>query len=131
MWTSDPDRAHADAQAAAAAVTSHFSDDEEAFFQAGQSAPPVEHVASESFDDLDVGYQRVGFWDRLVVAEQHALAAVDLVEIAVPRAQVARLGEGRGRNVREFGGELLGAVEEHRLRFPLARLVESQERHGI
>jgi hypothetical protein len=60
------DRAHADAQAAAATAQGVFSDDEEAFFQAGQSVHHVDHSPAESFDDLDVGYQRVGFWDRLV-----------------------------------------------------------------
>ncbi|HUQ08373.1 MAG TPA: DUF4388 domain-containing protein [Kofleriaceae bacterium] len=60
------DRAHQDAQAAAVAVTSHFSDDEEAFFQAGHSEHHGDHKPAESFDDLDDGYQRVGFWDRLV-----------------------------------------------------------------
>ncbi len=44
-----------------------FSDDEEAFFRAGADRtgkvpllPPT-----ETFDDLDEGYQPVGFWDRL------------------------------------------------------------------
>ena len=60
----EADKARADAQATATAATGHFSDDEEAFFQAGQS--PEKHDPAESFDDLDAGYQRLGFWDRLV-----------------------------------------------------------------
>jgi len=42
-----------------------FSDVEEAFFSAGHSrdeAPPA--PSSESFDDLDEDYRRVGFWER-------------------------------------------------------------------
>jgi hypothetical protein len=41
-----------------------FSDDEEAFFQAGHERPSARHDA-ESFDDLDEGYRPVGFWERL------------------------------------------------------------------
>ncbi len=61
----DAERARSDAQAAAAAVTSMFSDDEEEFFARGH-APHHKDEAAESFDDLDVGYQRVGFWDKLL-----------------------------------------------------------------
>ena len=42
-----------------------FSDDEEAFFQAGHDRPSARHDAAESFDDLDEGYRPVGFWERL------------------------------------------------------------------
>ncbi|MBZ0232106.1 MAG: hypothetical protein K8M05_07105, partial [Deltaproteobacteria bacterium] len=62
----DADRAHADAQVASAAAHGHFSEDEEAFFQQGHADQPGGESAAESFDDLDVGYQRVGFWDRLM-----------------------------------------------------------------
>ncbi len=63
----EADRVAADAANAAAAATAHFSDDEEAFFQAGHVPHPDHgHSAAESFDDLDAGYQPVGFWDRLV-----------------------------------------------------------------
>ncbi len=48
-------------------VVSAFSDDDEAFFRAGADRtgkipllPPT-----DTFDDLDEGYQPVGFWDRL------------------------------------------------------------------
>ncbi len=44
-----------------------FTDVEEDFFRAGQDKTakhPVVHV--DSFDDLDEGYQPVGFWDRLL-----------------------------------------------------------------
>ena len=41
--------------------TEVFSDVEEAFFRAGHEKEP----AAESFDDLDEGYRRVGFWDRV------------------------------------------------------------------
>ena len=39
-----------------------FTEAEEAFFRAGHDKD-LPHP--DSFDDLDVGYQRVGFWDRL------------------------------------------------------------------
>jgi uncharacterized protein DUF4388 len=43
-----------------------FSDAEEAFFRAGhdRGAPPAATPKAESFDDLDEGYRRVGFWER-------------------------------------------------------------------
>ena len=57
--------ARKDAQAAAVA----FSEAEEAFFRAGHEKDKVTKTASlpapETFDDLDEGYQPVGFWDRL------------------------------------------------------------------
>jgi hypothetical protein len=63
----EADRAVIDAQAAVQAAHSHFSDDEEAFFQAGHAAhDQTGGSPADSFDDLDVGYQRVGFWDRLI-----------------------------------------------------------------
>ncbi|HEX4421257.1 MAG TPA: hypothetical protein VH165_25255 [Kofleriaceae bacterium] len=40
-----------------------FSEIEEAFFRAGHEVAGA--PAAESFDDLDVGYRKVGFWDRL------------------------------------------------------------------
>ncbi len=48
-------------------VAAVFSEIEEDFFRAGvekTQAPPKS--ASDSFDDLDEGYQPVGFWDRLL-----------------------------------------------------------------
>jgi hypothetical protein len=45
-----------------------FSDVEEEFFRAGSekhATAAVPKVAPESFDDLDEGYQPVGFWDRV------------------------------------------------------------------
>lgn len=56
-----------DAQAGAAA----FSDAEEAFFRAGHEKEKEKGTKTaaapkiETFDDLDEGYQPVGFWDRL------------------------------------------------------------------
>jgi chemotaxis protein histidine kinase CheA len=52
------------------AVAEAFSDVEEAFFRAGHElqdkhAVAVASPAPESFDDLDKGYRRVGFWERL------------------------------------------------------------------
>ncbi|MEZ4366153.1 MAG: hypothetical protein R2939_07675 [Kofleriaceae bacterium] len=41
-----------------------YSDLEEAFFAAGSSPEPTEQV--ERFEDLDEGYQPVGFWRRLL-----------------------------------------------------------------
>jgi hypothetical protein len=50
-------------------ATGAFSNIEEEFFKAG-AAHEEGHAplrsASESFDDLDEGYQKVGFWDRLL-----------------------------------------------------------------
>jgi hypothetical protein len=44
-----------------------FNEVEEAFFRAGheKEAVAVPTPVAESFDDLDEGYQPVGFWDRL------------------------------------------------------------------
>jgi len=44
-----------------------FSDDEEAFFRAGADRTGKVPLlpSTETFDDLDDGYQPVGFWDRL------------------------------------------------------------------
>ncbi len=44
-----------------------FSDAEEEFFRAGQGNTGKVPTFSpqETFDDLDEGYQPVGFWDRL------------------------------------------------------------------
>jgi hypothetical protein len=41
-----------------------FSDDEEAFFTAAHHKDG--HTSEDSFDDLDDGYQPLGFWDRLL-----------------------------------------------------------------
>ncbi len=49
----------------AVAVATHFSDDEEAFFNAGKDfdkSKPFRPV--ESFDDLDEGYKPQSFWER-------------------------------------------------------------------
>jgi len=56
---SDAAEAHDDAAA--------FSDTEEAFFRAGheRDAAPAPQPPAESFEDLDEGYRRVGFWERL------------------------------------------------------------------
>lgn len=50
-----------------------FSDSEEAFFRAHDDKhgahphhPNAPAIQAETFDDLDEGYQRVGFWDRLI-----------------------------------------------------------------
>lgn len=43
----------------------HFSDDEEAFFQAGRDIESREPPPVENFDDLDDGYQPVSLWQRL------------------------------------------------------------------
>ena len=58
------DQLRADASKAAAAITSSFSDDEEAFFRAGQE--PTSGAPAESFSDLDDGYQPQSFWDRVL-----------------------------------------------------------------
>ncbi|MBA3541193.1 MAG: hypothetical protein H0T79_16400 [Deltaproteobacteria bacterium] len=44
-----------------------FSDAEEAFFASAGDDKAVRPamLAAESFDDLDEGYQPVGFWDRV------------------------------------------------------------------
>ncbi|MBA3458103.1 MAG: hypothetical protein H0T42_33785 [Deltaproteobacteria bacterium] len=46
-----------------------FSEAEEAFFRAGTEKAPSSKAAVtapvDTFDDLDEGYQPVGFWDRL------------------------------------------------------------------
>ena len=50
-------------------ATGAFSAIEEEFFRAGQEHTgqvPRVGGAGDSFDDLDEGYQRVGFWDRLL-----------------------------------------------------------------
>ncbi|HEU0032977.1 MAG TPA: DUF4388 domain-containing protein [Kofleriaceae bacterium] len=55
----DAEHAERDAEAA-------FTELEESFFRAGHEAhqaPPPKH---ESFEDLDEGYQPVGFWDKLL-----------------------------------------------------------------
>ena len=56
------------AQAAIADAATAFTDAEEAFFRAGTERPrnqPEVTGPIEKFDDLDEGYQPVGFWDRL------------------------------------------------------------------
>jgi hypothetical protein len=47
-------------------ATKGFSAIEEEFFRAGQEDTKQPNVNVDSFDDLDEGYQRVGFWDRLL-----------------------------------------------------------------
>ncbi len=49
-------------------ATAAFSQMEEEFFRAGhdETHPPRLASASDSFDDLDDGYQPAGFWDRLL-----------------------------------------------------------------
>lgn len=47
-------------------ATKGFTQIEEEFFRAGQQEDAKPSVNVESFDDLDEGYQRVGFWDRLL-----------------------------------------------------------------
>jgi hypothetical protein len=62
----DVARVRADAHNVAAHAT-HFTDDEEAFFQEG-AHPEFGKTKepSESFDDLDAGYQPQTFWERLM-----------------------------------------------------------------
>ena len=51
----------------AAEVISVFSELEEDFFRAGQTdTAAIPKQPSESFDDLDAGYQKQTFWSRLV-----------------------------------------------------------------
>ncbi len=51
----------------AADATAVFSDDEEDFFRAGQAdTGAVPKQASDSFDDLDAGYEKQTFWSRLL-----------------------------------------------------------------
>lgn len=51
---------------AVAAVTAAFTEVEEAFFRAGTEKGAAAHTAPvEKFEDLDEGYQPLGFWDRL------------------------------------------------------------------
>jgi hypothetical protein len=47
-------------------ATHAFSDVEEAFFRGGDESKPLPMPKGESFDDLDEGYEHVGFWDRLL-----------------------------------------------------------------
>ena len=50
-------------------ATGAFTQIEEEFFRAGTEEKhhaPKLASASDSFDDLDEGYQPVGFWDRLL-----------------------------------------------------------------
>jgi hypothetical protein len=42
-----------------------FTDAEEEFFSAGHDKTAKPHGSGESFDDLDEGYQPLGFWDRV------------------------------------------------------------------
>jgi hypothetical protein len=57
----------ADVKHQAGHAASHFDEHEEQFFQAG-SSPTFGHAAepTESFNDLDDGYQPTGFWDKLL-----------------------------------------------------------------
>jgi hypothetical protein len=48
---------------------------------------------------------------RLVMAEQDALSASDLIQIAVPAAEGARFRQGRRRYLGEFSGQFLCAVK--------------------
>jgi hypothetical protein len=59
------ENAVADVRKDAASAAVAFSDAEEAFFRAGQEKATKPPIAAETFDDLDEGYQPVGFWDRL------------------------------------------------------------------
>jgi hypothetical protein len=56
----DADVAHVRTDATA------FTDDEEAFFRAGSTSAVPLQPAEETFEDLDDGYQPVGFWDRVL-----------------------------------------------------------------
>ncbi|MBA2541284.1 MAG: hypothetical protein H0V17_16710 [Deltaproteobacteria bacterium] len=61
---SKPDVAVAEVRKDAAAA---FTDLEEDFFRAGmEQEKPAKQSPGESFDDLDEGFQPVGFWDRLL-----------------------------------------------------------------
>jgi hypothetical protein len=62
----DVARVRADAHHVGAHAT-HFTDDEEAFFQEGAHPEFGKgKEATESFDDLDAGYQPQTFWERLM-----------------------------------------------------------------
>lgn len=52
------------------------------------------------------------------MAKEHALATVDGVEVGVPAAQRACFAQGSCRGFRQFGGEFLGAVDEHESLLP-------------
>jgi hypothetical protein len=54
-----------DVVAAIASADPHFSDDEEDFFRAGQELARSTRPKLESFDDLDEGFEKTSFWDRL------------------------------------------------------------------
>jgi hypothetical protein len=54
-----------DVVAATAHAAPSFSEDEEAFFQAGRAIEHHRTPAHDSFADLDEGYQPQSFWDRL------------------------------------------------------------------
>lgn len=50
------------------------------------------------------------------MAKEHTLSTVDGVEVGVPAAQRACCAQGRCRDFRQFGGEFLRAVDNHRSR---------------
>jgi hypothetical protein len=54
------------AAVAAALAAMHFTEDEEAFFAVGASETFGHVEPYDSFDDLDIGYQPVGFWERIM-----------------------------------------------------------------
>jgi hypothetical protein len=54
------------AAVAAALAAMHFTEDEEAFFAVGASETFGHDEPYESFDDLDIGYQPVGLWERIM-----------------------------------------------------------------
>ncbi|MCA9676624.1 MAG: hypothetical protein KC464_16445, partial [Myxococcales bacterium] len=54
-----------DASRGATAAVHAFSEDEEAFFQAGHAVEQHKPRPHDSFDDLDAGYQPPTFWERL------------------------------------------------------------------
>ncbi|MEZ4367757.1 MAG: DUF4388 domain-containing protein [Kofleriaceae bacterium] len=53
------------ARVGATSAAGAFSDDEEAFFRAGTAPAPTPAPKVEVFEDLDRGYEPLGFWQRL------------------------------------------------------------------
>ena len=91
-----------------------FSDVEEEFFRAGAEKATKAPVAPvvESFDDLDEGYQPVGFWDRLRGKKPHGAERVRYGASQSARRRRARCSSaagpasrrGRGRSPRAGTG---------------------------
>jgi hypothetical protein len=76
---------------AAAGAAGAFSDLEEEFFRDGLRLEA--QLETESWDDLDAGYEPPRFWDRLVGRRQQRAATEPPLPIAGPpkRASTARI----------------------------------------